>query len=448
MVIIIQPAEQPRLALLQGLLPTPYINQRVRLIVVETVVRATVKRHQQQGPRLFGTNDRQQALNHPEHLLEMLAVAQNGIGRQQQGIQFATHHVALELQVAVLLQHLRGQGPILLRHPLHGMVTPKRLMKPRRNAVAVQPRVDVAVVGIQCNDLILPGLNREQRNIHAVLDADHHLLASGAGLDDDRGLYPLELSLGDADAVALHQPVGAGRVDRQHVGVRLGHPAQIAHRLVREIGIVLTVGIADARQEVVLGKKTLHAVNLAFGGMDEDVVVEQRPIRADQLAVTLVHLDIRRGKELKAGLSVTHPAIELLLQRAGRISLVMPVPGDRENQHIPTHGLAVLFGPKSAGDRIGPVPGVFAQSAMSSVVRSCGRNFRPKAIRDLAGEYFQLTDIQIFGFPLRLFVKILLSPVFPQPRGPQSAACRSSSQKSHVTAAKVYKMGLTTKNFS
>lgn len=202
---------------------------------------------------------------------------------------------------------------------------------------------------------------REQRDIHAVLDADHHLLASGAGLDDDRGLYPLELPLGDADAVTLHQPVGAGRVDRQHVGVGLGHPTQVAHCLVREIGIVLTVGVADARQEVVLGKETLHPVDLAFGSMDEDVVVEQRPIRADQLAVTLVHLDIRRGKELKAGLSVTHPAIELLLQRAGRISLVMPVPGDRENQHIPTHGLAVLFGPKSAGDRIGPVPGVFAQ---------------------------------------------------------------------------------------
>lgn len=360
-VVVIEPPEQARLALLQRLLPAPYVDQGVRLVMIEAVVRATVERHQQQGPRLFGANNRQQTLNHPEHLPETLAVAQNGIGRQQQGIQFATHHVAFELQVAVLLQHLRGQGPILLRHPLRRMVTPERLVKPRRNAVAVQPRVDVAVVGIQCNDLILPGLNREQRDVHAVLDADHHLLASGAGLDDDRGLYPLELPLGNADAVTLHQPVGARRVDWQHVGVGLGHPAQVAHRLVREIGIVLTMGVADARQEVVLGKETLHAVNLAFGGMDEDVVVEQRPIRADQQAAIFMHFDIRRGKELEAGLSVTHPAIELLLQSTGRIPLVMPVPGDRKNQHIPPHGLAVLFGPKSAGDRIGPVPGVFAQ---------------------------------------------------------------------------------------
>lgn len=158
-VVVIEPSEQPRLALLQGLLPTPYVDQGMRLVVVETVVRTTVERHQQQGPRLFGTNDRQQALNHPEHLLEMLAVAQNGIGRQQQGIQFATHHVAFELQAAVLLQHLRGQRPILRRHPLRRVVAPEGLMKPRRNAVAVQPRVDVAVIGIQRNNLILPGLD-------------------------------------------------------------------------------------------------------------------------------------------------------------------------------------------------------------------------------------------------------------------------------------------------
>lgn len=299
MVIIIQPAEQPCLTLLQGLLPTPYVDQGVRLVVVETVVRATVERHQQQGTRLFGTDDRQQTLNHPEHLPEMLTVVQNGIGRQQQGIQFATHHVALELQAAVLLQHLRGQSPILLRHPLRRVVPPERLVKPRWDAIAVQPGVDVAVLGIQRNDLILSGLDREQRDIHAVLDADHHLLASGAGLNDDRGLDPLELPLGDADTVALHQPVGAGRVDRQHVGVGLGHPAQVAHRLVRKVGIVLTVGVADARQEVVLGKETLHPVDLAFGSMDEDIVVEQRMVRADQLAVAFTHLDVRRGKELE-----------------------------------------------------------------------------------------------------------------------------------------------------
>lgn len=268
-------------------------------------------------------------------------------------------------------------------------------MEPRRNTVAVQSRVDVAVVGIQRNDLILPGLNREQRDIHAVLDTDHHLLASGAGLDDDRSLDPLELPLGDADAVALHQPVGAGRVDRQHIGVGLGHPAQVTHRLVREIGIVLTVGVADARQEVVLGKETLHAVNLAFGGMDEDVVVEQRMVRADQLAVAFTHLDVRRGKKLEECLPPPHAAIELRLQGTGRISLVVSMPGHGENQHIPADGMAVFFGPKLLRYRIGPVPGVAVRNCHDLFHREkTARKLHLGAIRGLVSAQTQNTDTQ------------------------------------------------------
>ena len=80
--------------------------------------------------------------------------------------------------------------------------------------------------------------------------------------------------------------------------------------------------------------------------MDEDIVVEQRMVRADQLAVAFTHLDVRRGKELEECLPPPHAAIELRLQGAGRIPLIVSMSGHRENQHIPTDGMAVLFGPK------------------------------------------------------------------------------------------------------
>ena len=104
----------------------------------------------------------------------------------------------------------------------------------------------MAVVRIQRNHLILPGFDTEQRHIHTVLHTNHHLLATPSRLNDDAGLNPLELPLGNADPVALHQPFGAGRVDRQHVGIGSGHPLQILHRLVREVGIVGIVLLVDA----------------------------------------------------------------------------------------------------------------------------------------------------------------------------------------------------------
>ena len=366
-VIIIETAKQLRLALLERLLPAPRINRGMGLFIIQAAVRAAVKRHQQQRPRLFGPDQRQDAPHSAEQLFETFAVAQDGVGRQQQRVEFATHHVAFKLQAAVLLQHLRRQFPILGGHPFGRVEAAERLMKPGRQAVTVQTRIDVAAVRIERDHLVLPRLDREQRHVHAVLDADHHLLAAAAGLDDNRRLNPLELSLGDADPIALHQTVGTRRIDRQHVGVGGSHPAQIGHRLVREVGIVLVALLADARQEVELRQEALHSVDLRLGGVDEDVVVEQRVVRADQFAVLLADLDIRRGKVLEGDLPTPDAAIEFALQRPGGIALVVALPRSGQNQHIPTYGRAVFPGPELFRDRIRPVPG--------AAIRGCHDQF-------------------------------------------------------------------------
>ena len=120
----------------------------------------------------------------------------------------------------------------------------------------------------------MAGLYPQQRNPHPILDADHYLFASGAGLDDDPCLDILELSLNDPHLVALYQPCRVSGIDRDGIGVGTCDPLQILHCIVGEVGIVIFVlSVFDARQEIVLRQLLLQTVNLALRGMDEDIVI-------------------------------------------------------------------------------------------------------------------------------------------------------------------------------
>ena len=285
-----------------------------------------------------------------------------------------------------MLQDLRRQGPVGVRHPLGRVVAFQRFVESGREAVAVQTRIDMAVVRIQRNHLILPGFDTEQRHIHAVLHTNHHLLAASSGLNDDAGLNPLELPLGDADPVALHQSFGAGRVDRQHVGIGGGHPLQVLHRLVREVGIVGIVLLADTGQEVILRQETFHPVDLRLRGVDEDVVVVQRMVRADQLPVLFPNLDIRRGKVFENRLSAPCPTLQFHLQGPGRIPLIVAFARRRKGQHIPSDGITVLSGTKLLRDRICPVPTDFVRTChdLQSKVKMTGDSSHSRANPGLA----------------------------------------------------------------
>ena len=140
-VIIIETSKQLRLALLERLLPAPRINRGMGLFIIQTAVRAAVKRHQQQRPRLFGPDQRKNAPNGSEQLIEGFAVAQDGIGRKQHRIEFAAHHIAVQLEVGILLQDLRRQGPVGVCHPLGRVVAFQRFVESSREAVAVQARI-------------------------------------------------------------------------------------------------------------------------------------------------------------------------------------------------------------------------------------------------------------------------------------------------------------------
>ena len=395
-VIIIETSKQLRLALLEQQLPAPRINRGVGLFIIQAAVRAAVKRHQQQRPRLFGPNQRKNASNGSEQLIEGFAVAQDGIGRKQHRIEFAAHHIAVQLEVGILLQDLRCQSPVSVRHPLGRVVAFQRFVESGRETVAIQARIDMAVVRIQRNHLILPGFDTEQRHIHAVPHTNHHLLAAPSGLNDDAGLNPLELPLGDANPVALHQSFGAGRVDRQHVGIGGGHPLQVLHRLVREVGIVGIVLLADTGQEVILRQETFHPVDLRLRGVDEDVVVEQRMVRADQLPVLFPNLDIRRGKVFENRLSVSSPALQLHPQGPGRIPLIVAFARRRKGQHIPSDGITVLSGTKLLRDRICPVPTDFVRTChdLQSKVKTAGDSSHPGANPGLVNTQPQCADIQ------------------------------------------------------
>lgn len=108
-----QVADQLRLALLGRLFREPGIDQGVRLVVVEPIVRAPVERHEQKGPGLFGPHGRQHLLDCYKLTLALRRFVENRVGLQQQGIEFAAHDVGVERQTPVLLQYLGGDSAIL-----------------------------------------------------------------------------------------------------------------------------------------------------------------------------------------------------------------------------------------------------------------------------------------------------------------------------------------------
>ena len=178
-------------------------------------------------------------------------------------------------------------------------------------------------VRVQRNHLVLAGLHTEQRYIHAVLHTDHDVLPSASGLDDDACLHPLELPLGDAHPIPFHQPVRFGCIDRQFIAIGFGNPFQIGHLLVRQVGIIPATSVTDPRQETVLGKESFQTIDLCFRGVYEDVIVQQRMLRADQFALFLADGDVRRSKIFERLFADTDAPSQLGLESFGRVAPVI-----------------------------------------------------------------------------------------------------------------------------
>ena len=130
--------------------------------------------------------------------------------------------------------------------------------------------------------------------------------------------------------------------------------------------------------------------------MDEDVVVEQRMVRADQLPVLFSNLDIRRGKVFENRITAPCPTLQLHLQGPDRIPLIVAFARRRKGQHIPSDGITVLPGTKLFRDRICPVPTDFVRTChdLQSKVKTAGDSSHPGANPGLVNTQPQCADIQ------------------------------------------------------
>ena len=145
LVVLLQPLDKLRLAFLGMFLCPPWIDQRVRLTVINTVVRTAIKHHKQQRPRLFGFNGGEHHLNDTYQPLAFFPVAQDRIGRQQKRIELAAHHVGLHREVGILLQRFGRQCPILVGRTL--VVTPAQgLVQLTLQPVVVQMSIEAVAV--------------------------------------------------------------------------------------------------------------------------------------------------------------------------------------------------------------------------------------------------------------------------------------------------------------
>ena len=334
---VVEMADQQGLALFGGRIRPPGVDQRMGPVVVLAAVHTAVERDEQQCPRLFGPHGRQHLLDGLELDLLLRCFAEDRVGLQQQGVEFAAEHVARERQVLELLLNLRGDGPIL-RGSLACPMAAQRFMKPLEEPAVVQSGVVARIFAVQLDDFVLSGLDLQQRDAHPVVDRDQNLLVARRSRCDDPGLDSRKTSFGDTDPVPLDQPDGIGPVDRNRLGIRAGDPLQIAHGVVREIGVVVRLfAVADPRQKIVLRETLLDPVDLGLRCVDEQIVIQQRPPGLDETAVYLSGLDEGRGKVFEKRLSVTLPPAQFAIQLFGHGPSARGV-----DHHVPAYRVAVL----------------------------------------------------------------------------------------------------------
>lgn len=141
-VVVVQPLQEPLFSFPEsGGVTSPRVNEFVSLGIIEPIVRTAVKRNEQQCPGLLGLDQRKDAPDRAAETLIRLGLAENGISRKQQRIEFTTHYVAVHLQVTIQTQCFAGQSPVLVSHPLRTMLASQSLVQPRIAGVVVQPTI-------------------------------------------------------------------------------------------------------------------------------------------------------------------------------------------------------------------------------------------------------------------------------------------------------------------
>ena len=206
------------------------------------------------------------------------------------------------------------------------------------DAFIIQIGIDMPVLLAKGNDLVLSGLYLKQGHPHPIVYADHDSPLARTGLDDHGGLRPLELSLGDAHLVALHQTVRHRRIDRQDIRIGAGYPAKVLHRLVGQIRVMLLPARTDSRQKIVMRQALLHPINLLLGSMNEHIVEQQGTLGIHKLTVFVPDLDIRRGKIINRSFSSSLSALLFFPQ-----FLPGPVVFAGHHQHIPADSTGILL---------------------------------------------------------------------------------------------------------
>lgn len=209
-IVVVEALEKTEFAFLEAGLLAPGSQEFVGLFVVDAAVGTAVEGDEQEGTRLFRLDEGQKGAGHAQQLAALVHLAQNDTGRQQKGVELATHDVGVQTEAGVEAQDLGSQGTVGIGDALGAVIATEGLVEAGTVAVVVQAGVDVLAVGVQADDFVLAGTDMKQGHPHPVVHTDHDILAAGTRLDDHFGFGALETSFGDAHTVALAQLVRLG----------------------------------------------------------------------------------------------------------------------------------------------------------------------------------------------------------------------------------------------
>ena len=111
-IVVVEALEKTEFAFLEAGLPAPGSQEFVGLFVVDAAVGAAVEGDEQEGTRLFRLDEGQKGAGYAQQLAALVHLAQNDTGRQQKGVELATHDVGVQTEAGVEAQDLGSQGTV------------------------------------------------------------------------------------------------------------------------------------------------------------------------------------------------------------------------------------------------------------------------------------------------------------------------------------------------
>ena len=211
------------------------------------------------------------------------------------------------------------------------------MVKAVADAGVVEMEIFVLGIFTEADDFVLAGSDMQKGHPQPIIDANDQLFVATACGADQGGLNAMELTTDDAHTVTSDQAGRIGGVGGKTVFVSTGYPTEVLHGGIGEEREPFALIVAYTGQKVIGWQESLHPLDFGLGGMDEDIIIEQRATDILFAAAKGAHLGVAGGKKIKNRFAFCLPTIHFGLQFGRGMEM-----STRKFEYIPAHYVAVF----------------------------------------------------------------------------------------------------------